>query len=62
MTLCCSRCGSHALEFTAQSYTETTLFEGYRCENCGATGSFTANDRTGVSYTEGGIEDDGYYR
>ncbi|EMA44268.1 hypothetical protein [Halococcus saccharolyticus] len=59
MTLRCARCGSYALAFTAQSYTETTLFEGYECEHCGATGSLTANDNTGISYTEGAIESDG---
>ena len=61
MTLRCARCGSHALEFTVQSYTETHLYEGYRCENCGAEGSYEVDDVTGSSQLSGDIEDDGYY-
>lgn len=39
MTLRCE-CGSPALEFTAQSYSEDgSAFEAYRCADCGRTGS-----------------------
>ncbi|EMA41427.1 hypothetical protein C447_01195 [Halococcus hamelinensis 100A6] len=58
MVLRCARCKSYALEFTAQSYTETRLFEGYRCEHCGAEGSYSVHDTTGVSSLDGDIEDD----
>ena len=58
MTLRCARCGSYALEFTVQSYTETSLFEGYRCEICGAEGTYEVNDATGISSLSGDIESD----
>lgn len=58
MTLRCARCKSYALEFTVQSYTETHLFEGYRCEHCGAEGSYEVDDLTGVSHLDGDLESD----
>lgn len=61
MTLRCARCGSYALEFTVQSYTDTHLYEGFRCEDCGATGSYSVDDVTGISNTSGDIESDGHY-
>lgn len=60
MTLVCSKCGSRALEITAQSYHVDSAFEAYRCENCGATGSLSHD---GYRTTLGGsVESDGRYR
>lgn len=39
MTLVCESCGSYELSITSQTYTETTAFEQYECDACGATGT-----------------------
>jgi len=46
MTLVC-KCGSYALEFTAQSYSDRSAFEAYKCEACGATGSLAYDEYDG---------------
>lgn len=46
MTLVC-QCGSHALAIVDQSYGEDSALEVYECEDCGATGTLTMQDRGG---------------
>lgn len=58
MTLHCSNCGSYTLEITEQSYSETSAFEAYECEDCGATGSLTHEDNPSRTTLNGDIESD----
>ena len=48
MTLVCS-CGSYDLRITAQSYDGPRAFEGYKCGECGRTGSLIHDDVTGTT-------------
>jgi DNA-directed RNA polymerase subunit RPC12/RpoP len=59
MTLRCSNCGSYALAITSQSYSDTSAFEAYECEHCGATGSLRHEDRPPRTELSGDIECDG---
>lgn len=59
MTLRCSECGCYDLTITDQSYGEASAFEAYECDNCGATGSLTHDDRPPRTTLSGSIERDG---
>lgn len=58
MTLQCSECGSYALEITSQSYSDTSAFESYECEDCGATGSLVHEDKPPRTDLNGSIQRD----
>ena len=59
MTLRCGECGSYALAIISQSYGETSAFEAYECDDCGATGTLTHEDRPPRTRLGGDIERDG---
>lgn len=59
MTLLCSNCGSYALAITEQSYSDTSAFEAFKCEDCGATGNLTHEDNPAQTTLSGDIESDG---
>lgn len=59
MTLRCSNCRSYALEIAEQSYSDTSAFEAYECEDCGATGNLTHEDNPPRTTLSGDIERDG---
>jgi len=47
MTLIC-KCGSHALEFVEQNYSDDGLaYERYECGVCGRKGSYRFGERNG---------------
>lgn len=59
MTLVCDSCGSYDLAITYQNYTETTAFERYECENCGATGTLRHSEtNTRGATLSGSLTDD----